>query len=65
MSQNPSSTDSSAADVAAPAESTNGHASNGHRVNTRSGRNGSCQYQLSESDLITDDRTNDDVFEDK
>ncbi|MCS4200947.1 adenosylcobalamin-dependent ribonucleoside-diphosphate reductase [Salinibacter ruber] len=63
MSQNPSSTDSSAADVAAPAESTNGHASNGHRVNTRSGRNGSCQYQLSESDLITDDRTNDDIFE--
>mgnify|MGYP002760168559 FL=1 len=63
MSQNPSSTDSSAADVAAPAESTNGHASNGHRVNTRSGRNGSHQYQLSESDLITDDRTNDDIFE--
>ncbi|MCS3857471.1 adenosylcobalamin-dependent ribonucleoside-diphosphate reductase [Salinibacter ruber] len=63
MSQNPSSTDSSAADVAAPAESTNGHASNGHHVNTRSGRNGSCQYQLSESDLITDDRTNDDIFE--
>ncbi|MCS3701996.1 adenosylcobalamin-dependent ribonucleoside-diphosphate reductase [Salinibacter ruber] len=63
MSQNPSSTDSSAADVAAPAESTNGHASNGHRVNTRSGRNGSPQYQLSESDLITDDRTNDDIFE--
>ncbi len=63
MSQNPSSTDSSAADVAAPADSTNGHASNGHRVNTRSGRNGSHQYQLSESDLITDDRTNDDIFE--
>ncbi len=63
MSQNPSSTDSPAADVAAPAESTNGHASNGHRVNTRSGRNGSHQYQLSESDLITDDRTNDDIFE--
>ncbi|MCS3630810.1 ribonucleoside-diphosphate reductase alpha chain [Salinibacter ruber] len=63
MSQNPSSTDSSAADVAAPAESTNGHASNGHHVNTRSGRNGSHQYQLSESDLITDDRTNDDIFE--
>ena len=63
MSQNPSSPDSTAADVAAPAESTNGHASNGHRVNTRSGRNGSHQYQLSNSDLITDDRTNDDIFE--
>ncbi|WP_263810475.1 MULTISPECIES: adenosylcobalamin-dependent ribonucleoside-diphosphate reductase [Salinibacter] len=63
MSQNPSSPDSAAADVTAPAESTNGHASNGHRVNTRSGRNGSRQYQLSNSDLITDDRTNDDIFE--
>ncbi|WP_263840898.1 adenosylcobalamin-dependent ribonucleoside-diphosphate reductase [Salinibacter sp.] len=63
MSQNPSSPDSAAADVTAPAESTSGHASNGHRVNTRSGRNGSRQYQLSNSDLITDDRTNDDIFE--
>ncbi|WP_103019737.1 adenosylcobalamin-dependent ribonucleoside-diphosphate reductase [Salinibacter altiplanensis] len=63
MSQNPSSAESSAADVAAPAESTNGHASNGHRVKTRPGRNGSHQYQLSNSDLITDDRTSDDIFE--
>ncbi len=63
MSQNPSSTESSAADVAAPSESTNGHSRNGHRVNTRSGQNGSHQYKLSDSDLITDDRTNDDIFE--
>jgi len=63
MSQNPSASESSAADVAAPAESTNGHSPNGHRVNTRSGQNGSRQYKLSDSDLITDDRTNDDIFE--
>jgi len=63
MSQNPSSTESSAADVADPAESTNGHSPNGHRVATRSGKNGSHQYRLSDSDLVADDRTNDDIFE--
>jgi ribonucleoside-diphosphate reductase alpha chain len=49
--------------VADPDESTNGHTSNGHRVTTASATNGSHQYKLSESDLITDDRTNDDIFE--
>jgi len=63
MSQSPSSPEPSAADVADPSESTNGHSPNGHRVTTRSGKNGSHQYKLSDSDLITDDRTNDDIFE--
>ncbi len=65
MSQKSSSpSESSSADVAtSPQESTNGHASNGVSVATRSAKNGSHQYSLSESDRITDDRTNEDIFE--
>ena len=65
MSQKSSSPpESSSADVAtSPQESTDGRATNGISVATRSAKNGSHQYSLSESDLTTDDRTNEDIFE--
>jgi ribonucleoside-diphosphate reductase alpha chain len=64
MSQTSSSPTESSSDVtASPQESSDGHASNGLSVSTQPAKNGSRQYSLSESDLITDDRTNEDIFE--
>ncbi|MFB6097965.1 MAG: adenosylcobalamin-dependent ribonucleoside-diphosphate reductase, partial [Salinibacter sp.] len=65
MPQNSSSpSESSTAEVAAASqESSNGHAPNGQRVSTRSAQNGSHQFKLSQSDLLEDDRTNDNIFE--
>ncbi|MFB6229632.1 MAG: ribonucleotide reductase N-terminal alpha domain-containing protein, partial [Salinibacter sp.] len=58
--QNPSSpAESSPPDVASPTQ----NASNGRRVSSRTAQNGSSQYTLSQSDLVADERTNDDIFE--
>ena len=56
-------TESAPSDSSSDVAASTTQRSNGHSVATRSATNGSHQYKLSESGLIADDRTNDDIFE--
>jgi len=56
-------TESAPSDSSSDVAASTTQRSNGRSVATRSATNGSHQYKLSESGLIADDRTNDNIFE--